>query len=203
MFDSFDPRKDYWRILKLSPEASDKEIRASFLRLAKEYHPDTNPTAKNMFSDVAEAKAVLLDPSKRGDWSALRRKFQNGGWDPSGGAPGSGSPFNDGKARWTPPRAGATPKHISALEQFLRPSFLFGVFPVLLGVAAFAGSYVWEPRKTRISNDVKRVSALQAAKADSAMSLAQRDFDDRATRREERRLEREARQAKWSQGAKP
>ena len=41
-FSSFDPSKNYYRVLKLSPKATPEEIKQNYLRLAKFYHPDRN-----------------------------------------------------------------------------------------------------------------------------------------------------------------
>ncbi len=38
----FDPDKDYYRILDLNKEASENEIKKSYYKMAKQYHPDVN-----------------------------------------------------------------------------------------------------------------------------------------------------------------
>lgn len=60
--------KDYYQILGVSKNASDKEIKQAFRKLAKEYHPDTNEGDKakeEKFKEVGEAYEVLSDPEKR------------------------------------------------------------------------------------------------------------------------------------------
>jgi molecular chaperone DnaJ len=62
------PKKDYYEILGVSRDASDKEIKAAYRRLARKYHPDLNPNdraAEEKFKEIAEAFAVLSDPEKR------------------------------------------------------------------------------------------------------------------------------------------
>lgn len=39
----FDPEKDYYQILEVNKDSSDADIKKSYYRLAKSYHPDSNP----------------------------------------------------------------------------------------------------------------------------------------------------------------
>jgi molecular chaperone DnaJ len=60
--------KDYYQILGIKRDASDKEIRAAFRRLARKHHPDVNPNDKNAeakFKEVNEAYEVLSDAKLR------------------------------------------------------------------------------------------------------------------------------------------
>lgn len=60
--------KDYYAILGVSKNASDDEIKSSYRKLAKKYHPDVNQgdaKAEEMFKEVSTAYAVLSDPAKR------------------------------------------------------------------------------------------------------------------------------------------
>lgn len=59
---------DYYKILTVATDASEKEIKKSFLKLAKEYHPDKNPGNKEAtakFSLLAEAYRVLSNIDSR------------------------------------------------------------------------------------------------------------------------------------------
>ena len=61
-------QRDYYLTLKISPNASTKEIKASFRRLARQYHPDLNPDnpeAAESFKTISEAYDTLSDPLKR------------------------------------------------------------------------------------------------------------------------------------------
>ena len=61
-------RKDLYEILGVGRNATDKEIKSAYRKLAKKYHPDTNPGDKNAeekFREVSDAYAVLGDPEKR------------------------------------------------------------------------------------------------------------------------------------------
>jgi len=59
----FDPNADYYKILGISPTASDKEIKAQYYKLAHEYHPDkTGGSTEAKFKDISAAYDVLGDP---------------------------------------------------------------------------------------------------------------------------------------------
>lgn len=60
--------EDYYKVLGLEKVATEKEIRRSYLKLAKQNHPDHNPGndhAERTFKLVTEAHAVLSDPKRR------------------------------------------------------------------------------------------------------------------------------------------
>ncbi len=60
--------KDYYKTLGLSKGADDKEIKRAYRKLAKKYHPDSNPgdkAAEAKFKDVTEAYNILSDPEKK------------------------------------------------------------------------------------------------------------------------------------------
>ncbi len=63
-------KKDYYEILGVSRNASQKEIEEAYRRLAVQYHPDRVPPekkneAREKFKEISEAYAVLSDPNKR------------------------------------------------------------------------------------------------------------------------------------------
>ena len=63
--------KDYYSVLGVSRTANEKEIKKAFRKLAKQYHPDTNPNdpqAETKFKELNEAYEVLSDPQKRAQY---------------------------------------------------------------------------------------------------------------------------------------
>jgi molecular chaperone DnaJ len=60
--------QDYYSILGIGRSASDKDIKATYRRLARQYHPDVNPgnkAAEERFKQINQAYEVLSDPEKR------------------------------------------------------------------------------------------------------------------------------------------
>lgn len=60
---------DYYNILKVNRNASLEDLKKSYRRLARTWHPDKNPTggaeAEARFKQITEAYEVLSDPEKR------------------------------------------------------------------------------------------------------------------------------------------
>jgi molecular chaperone DnaJ len=59
---------DYYELLDVEKTADDKALKASYRKLAMQYHPDKNPgnkEAEEKFKQINEAYAVLSDPQKR------------------------------------------------------------------------------------------------------------------------------------------
>ncbi|QHU99168.1 J domain-containing protein [Synechocystis sp. CACIAM 05] len=60
--------RNYYQILGVPRNATAEEIKKSFRKLARQYHPDVNPndkTAEEKFKDINEAYDVLSDETKR------------------------------------------------------------------------------------------------------------------------------------------
>jgi molecular chaperone DnaJ len=62
--------KDYYDILGISRDASDDEVKRSYRKLAKKYHPDVcpEPDAATKFKEISEAYQVLGDSRRRRDY---------------------------------------------------------------------------------------------------------------------------------------
>ena len=60
-------KRDYYEVLGVSKEATNKEIKAQYRKLALKFHPDRNKSkeAPQHFKEISEAYAVLSDPQKR------------------------------------------------------------------------------------------------------------------------------------------
>jgi DnaJ-class molecular chaperone len=58
---------DLYKVLEVSKEASQEEIRRSYRRLARKYHPDANPgdrKTEERFKEIQQAYEVLSKPEK-------------------------------------------------------------------------------------------------------------------------------------------
>eukprot|EP00298_Acanthocystis_sp_HF-20_P014187 c20667_g1_i1.p1 GENE.c20667_g1_i1~~c20667_g1_i1.p1 ORF type:complete len:388 (+),score=196.00 c20667_g1_i1:12-1175(+) len=91
--------KDYYAILGVSRQASEKEIKSAYRKLALQWHPDKHQgeqkvAAEAKFQEVAMAYEILSDPEKR--------QMVDRGEDPNdrqgGGGGGGGGPFGFGGA---------------------------------------------------------------------------------------------------------
>lgn len=94
-------KKDYYDILSVGRSASEDELRKSYRRLARKYHPDLNPgdkRAEERFKDVQEAYNVLSDSKKRQLYDQYGYYSDQmgtaGGPGGSSGYPGGGGGFD-------------------------------------------------------------------------------------------------------------
>jgi curved DNA-binding protein len=72
---------DYYKILGLDKNASEKDIKAAYRKLARQYHPDLNPNdteANKKFQQINEANEVLSDPEKRKKYDKYGEHWQHG-----------------------------------------------------------------------------------------------------------------------------
>lgn len=87
--------KDFYKVLGVSSDASDDEIKRIAKRLLAENHPDrnpNNPAAEERYKEVGEARDVLTDKAKRAEYDETRRLFASGGFGRrfAGGGGGGG-----------------------------------------------------------------------------------------------------------------
>lgn len=72
--------KDYYQIMGLAPDATLQEIKRTYKKLARKYHPDVSkePDAEVRFKEVGEAYAVLKDPEKRAAYDKYGKNWESG-----------------------------------------------------------------------------------------------------------------------------
>jgi molecular chaperone DnaJ len=71
--------KDYYQILGVSRNASEKEIKQAFRRLARKHHPDLNPgdkSAEAKFKEINAAYEVLSNPEKRKKYDQFGEQWE-------------------------------------------------------------------------------------------------------------------------------
>lgn len=82
--------KDYYQIMGVARNATQAEIKQTYRKLARQYHPDVSKeaSAEARFKEIGEAYEVLKDPEKRAAYDRLGERWKNGqefqpppGWD--------------------------------------------------------------------------------------------------------------------------
>ncbi|MHB0911921.1 MAG: DnaJ C-terminal domain-containing protein [Armatimonadota bacterium] len=71
--------KDYYAVLGVKKDATDKEIKQAYRRLARKHHPDVNPgdkSSEDKFKEVSEAYEVLGDAEKRQKYDRYGQHWQ-------------------------------------------------------------------------------------------------------------------------------
>ena len=72
--------KDYYKILGITREATQEEVKRAYRKLARKYHPDVNKEqgAAARFQELGEAYEVLKDPEKRSAYDQFGNQWQTG-----------------------------------------------------------------------------------------------------------------------------
>src|SRR5215210_7668353 len=84
---------DLYKALEVSKDASQEEIRRSYRRLARQYHPAANPgdrQAEDRFKEIQHAYEVLSTPEKRREYDEGPRTFFGAQGASRGGPGGAG-----------------------------------------------------------------------------------------------------------------
>ncbi|EGD72591.1 dnaJ protein [Salpingoeca rosetta] len=87
-------KQDFYELLGVSRDASERDIKKAYFQLAKKYHPDTNPgdeAAAQKFAEISEAYEVLSDSQKRQQYDQFGSTGPSGGF---GGQQGFGGGFS-------------------------------------------------------------------------------------------------------------
>ena len=131
-------KRDYYEVLGVGRTATEDELKKAYRKLAKKYHPDTNPgdkEAEAKFKEASEAYAILSDPDKRRQYdqfghSAFEGGAGGGGFDFSGMDMGDifGDIFGDFFGGNRSRRANNGPMQGANLRTSVRISFEEAVF---------------------------------------------------------------------------
>ncbi len=82
------PKKDYYETLGVSRDATEKDIKRAYRRLAKQYHPDTykgdKKEAEEKFKEISEAYEVLADREKRAKYDQFGQRVAEENFGPEG-----------------------------------------------------------------------------------------------------------------------
>ncbi|UOR02096.1 DnaJ domain-containing protein [Leucobacter allii] len=85
--------KDFYRILGVSKDVDDAGLKKTYRKLARKYHPDSNPgdaVAEAKFKEVSEAYSVLSDAEQRAEYDQIRAMGAGGARFTAGGGGGQG-----------------------------------------------------------------------------------------------------------------
>ncbi|PRY68056.1 molecular chaperone DnaJ [Glaciihabitans tibetensis] len=100
--------KDFYKVLGVSKDVSEAELKKTYRKLARQYHPDSNPgdaKSESKFKEISEAHSVLADPETRKEYDQIRamgsgaRFTAGGGGQPGGFEDVFGGMFNQGAPR--------------------------------------------------------------------------------------------------------
>jgi molecular chaperone DnaJ len=83
-------KRDYYEVLGMGRDASERDIKKAYKRLAMKFHPDRNPgdkAAEASFKEIKEAYEILTDSDKK----AAYDQFGHAGVDPNRGGGGQGA----------------------------------------------------------------------------------------------------------------
>ena len=85
--------KDFYAILGVSKDVTAPELKKVYRKLARKYHPDSNPgdaAAEAKFKEISEANSVLSDPEQRKEYDQIRAMGSGARFTAGSGGPGGG-----------------------------------------------------------------------------------------------------------------
>jgi len=88
--------KDFYKVLGVDKSVSAADLKKTYRKLARQYHPDSNPgdaKAEAKFKEISEAYSVLNDPEQREEYDQIRAMGSGARFSAPGAGGGGG--FND------------------------------------------------------------------------------------------------------------
>ncbi|MER7797444.1 DnaJ C-terminal domain-containing protein [Microbacterium sp. NPDC096154] len=99
--------KDFYKVLGVSKDVSAADLKKTYRKLARQYHPDSNPgdaAAEAKFKEISEAYAVLSDPAQKEEYDQIRAMGSGARFTAGGGGAGG---FDDVFSAFTQNRGSA------------------------------------------------------------------------------------------------
>ena len=99
--------KDFYKVLGVDKSVSAADLKKTYRKLARQYHPDSNPgdaKAEAKFKEISEAYSVLNDPEQREEYDQIRAMGSGARFSAPG--TGGGGGFDDVFSRFGQPRSG-------------------------------------------------------------------------------------------------
>ena len=113
-----DGRDDHYAMLGVGSDASAREIRRAYRRLARRHHPDVNPRpdGHSRFAQLAHAYAILNDPAERARYDEMLRRPALASPPATPRAPVVQQPFRRGTLELSPREAWHLARHSVTLR---------------------------------------------------------------------------------------
>jgi len=89
--------KDFYKVLGVQKDVTEADLKKTYRKLARQFHPDSNPgdaAAEARFKEISEANSVLSDPELRREYDQIRA-MGSGARFSAGGRPGQPGGFED------------------------------------------------------------------------------------------------------------
>ncbi|MEO6826850.1 MAG: DnaJ C-terminal domain-containing protein [Microbacteriaceae bacterium] len=90
--------KDFYQVLGVSKDVTPAELKKVYRKLARKFHPDSNPgnaQAESKFKEISEAHSVLSDPEQRKEYDQIRAMGSGARFTAPGGSGGRNGGFED------------------------------------------------------------------------------------------------------------